>query len=155
MKKIIASIIIMLLCISLFGCSQTQEIIPTEEPTKAHSIAPTEEYLVEPEWAPIDCNITLNDKDNNIVVPSYDFLTFALEGSTDEDSRILLKLSDEATDMLKQNSESLTLTLTINDTPIEDVVISPDTFNGEFEIGASYSYQDTCDLATTIRGLFN
>ncbi len=155
MKILVSLLITVLLCFSLVGCSQTEEVIPTEEPTKAHSIAPTEEFLVEPEWAPIDCNITLNDAKGNIVVQSYDFLTFALVGNTDEDSKIKLKLSDEATDMLKSNNEDLTLTLNINDTAIEDVVISPSTFSGEFEIGESYSYQDTCDLATTIRGLFN
>ncbi len=153
MKKILSLLAVVLVCVSFCCCTNKEDITPTVEPTTTHTIPPTENASTEYEWAEIDCELALNDKGGNAVLYAEDFTTFAVAGSTDEDSRIIVKVTDEATDMINTIGAA-DLSLTINGESCDDVTF-PEEFTGEFEIGNNMTYEQVCELATTIRGLFN
>lgn len=150
-KKIAILLLAVMIVFTLSACAQsTDEVV---EETSAHTIPPTQAVTTDYEWAEIDCDITLTDADSNVVAFADDFEMFALVGTNDDDSCIRLKLSENATSMLCSVGEQ-TLTVSINSQVVDSVTISPDTFDGEFEICSDLSFESLCELATTIRGLF-
>lgn len=152
MKRILSIIAVTLVCVCFASCTN-KETPSTTDATIAHTLPPTENVSTEYEWAEIDCELAINDKDGNSVLYAEDFATFAVAGSTDEDSYIIIKVTDEATDMINTIGTS-DLSLTINNEVCYDVCF-PEEFTGEFEIGKAMTYEQVCELATTIRGLFN
>ncbi len=152
MKRILSIIAVTLVCVCFASCTN-KEAPSNTDATIAHTLPPTENVSTEYEWAEIDCELAINDKDGNAVLYAEDFTTFAVAGSTDEDSYIIIKVTDEATDMINTIGTS-DLSLTINDEVCDDVCF-PEEFTGEFEIGKAMTYEQVCELATTIRGLFN
>lgn len=149
MKKLISITILIMLCVLCTAC-QSNEIV---ESTTTHTLPPTEESVaIEPEWAPVDCDIALIDSNENTVVAAQDFETFAVIG-TDDNAYITIKVSDTAAQTLTSIS-SQELSLTINGEYISKVSIDASTFAGEIELGHDLDYNSLCELATTIRGLF-
>lgn len=134
------------------ACEKNTE--PTE-PTITHTLPPTENVSVDYEWVEIDCYMTISDADNNVIVNPEDFTTFAVVGSTDEDSYIIVKVSDEATATLNSVADKSQLFLLIGGDSFGDVSYGDGEFTGEIELGHSLPYEQVCNLATTIRGLFN
>lgn len=128
---------------------------PTTE-NLPHSIPATQPVVLEPEWAEIDCDISLVDADtSNIILMAEDFETFAVVGTTDEDSYIILKTSDEAVTMMQATSYVPTnLQLVVNGETKADISLDFATFNGEITFGEDMSYESLCELASIIRGLF-
>ncbi len=151
MKRFIALTLMIMLCVSLTACMGSTT--PTEE-ISTHTLPPTEALVtIEPEWAPVDCDIALVDIDGNAVFAADDFETFAVIGNDDTTSTyIAVRLSKDAASMLS-TMENPYLTLTISGEEITDTVIS--TATGEIELGHNMDYASLCELATTIRGLFN
>lgn len=152
MKKSILLILAILLCVfCCSACSKNDSNEPTDAP---HSLSPTLNASVEYEWAPIDCDIALVNNDSNIYVSEKDFETFAVVGSGDS-AYIILKVSDSATQQLNSLNSATMLSLTINGEKVDGVSISSVTFNGEIEFAHDMKYEQLCELANTIRGLFN
>ena len=151
MKRFFALTLIIMICLSLTACMGNTT--PTEE-ISTHTLPPTEASVtVEPEWAPVDCDIALVDINGNAVFAAEDFETFAVIGNDDTTSSyIIVRLSKDASSMLI-SMENPYLTLTINGEEITDTVIS--TATGEIELGHNMDYASLCELATTIRGLFS
>ncbi len=145
--------LILMICVVCTACAEPEVEIKNEE-TTAHTLPPTEIITVEPEWAEVDCDIALVDSDENIVVSAEDFETFAVIGTDDSTSYIAIKVSDEATSIVKAMS-SADLSLKIEGEYVEKDSIPTTNFTGEIKIGHDMSYQELCELATTIRGLFN
>lgn len=154
MKKLLCILAVVLVCASFCSCTNKGDTTPTAEPTTTHTLPPTENTTTEYEWAEIDCELALTDKDGNTVAYADDFETFAIVGSTDDDSYIIVKLTDEATDIINTTSDVSELSLSINGEVYSDVTF-PDEFTGEIEIGNNMTFEQVCELATTIRGLFN
>ncbi|MBE6824801.1 MAG: hypothetical protein E7513_05590 [Ruminococcaceae bacterium] len=145
--------LILMICVVCTACSSTKE--PTEE-TSAHTLPPTEATIAEPEWVEVDCDIALVDSDGAVVVPAVDFETFALVGTNDDDSYIKIKLNDSGYMSLIEYTSitSNTFYLYLNGEEIEEITYADDVPN-PIELGHDMSYQELCELATTIRGLFN
>ena len=155
MKKIIALMCVGLLAVSITACKNDPQ--PTEVPneTEVHTLPPTENISDDYEWAEIDCYMTISDADNNVIVNPEDFTTFAVVGSTDEDSYIIVKVTEQATEALNNVADKSQLFLLIGGDSFGDVSYGEGEFTGEIELGHSLPYDQVCNLATTIRGLFN
>ncbi len=155
MKKRLLLLItlIIMICVVCTACAEPENEVKSGE-TTVHTLPPTEVITVEPEWAEVDCDIALVDSEENIVVTAEDFETFAVIGADDSTSYIAIKVSDEATSMINAMS-STDLSLKIEGKFVEKDSIPTTNFTGEIEIGHDMSYQELCELATTIRGLFN
>ncbi len=153
MKKT-ALILCVIICV-LFTTACTKQKDPTTE-TLPHSIPATQPVVLEPEWAEIDCDISLVDVDtNSIILMAEDFETFAVVGTTDEDSYIILKTTDDAVNMMQATSYvPSNLQLVVNGETKADIAIDFATFNGEITFGEKLSYESLCELASIIRGLF-
>ncbi len=151
MKRFFAITLMIMLCVSLTACMGNTN--PTEE-ISTHTLPPTQASVtVEPEWAPVDCDIALVDTNGNAVFAADDFETFAVIGNDDTTSSyIIVRLTKDAASMLS-TMENPYLTLTINGEEITDTAIS--TATGEIELGNNMDYAALCELATTIRGLFD
>ena len=157
MKKytaiILALTLVLSLCLVFSGCKEEQ---PTAEPdTTTHTLPPTEAIDVEPEWAEVDCDIALfQTATSSPILYSEDFETFALVGTNDADSYIVLKLTDDAVNTIKSTQDLSDLQLIIYGDTVADIVIDPTSFTGEIKFGETYPYDSLCTLASTIRGLY-
>ncbi len=154
MKKLLAIFMIVLMCITLCACNNSPSTEPTEE-TSAHTLAPTQAENTQEEWVEIDCDISLKNADGVSIIGAPDFETFTLCGTNDEDSCIKLKLSEIAVEVLCSYTEPTVFYVYIGLDKIASANIDPATFDGVIEIGSDLSYNELCELATTIRGLFN
>ena len=85
----------------------------------------------------------------------FQLITFAVVGSNDEDSYVIVKVSDEATDALNNVADKSQLCFLIGGDSFGDVSYGDGEFTGEIELGRTLPYEQVCNLATTIRGLFN
>ncbi len=157
MKKLVSITIIVALCVLMCACSTTTVAPPLEEETTTHTLPPTQSETAEPEWAEVDSDIILSSGEE-IVVGTQDFETFALMGSNDEDSYIILKVNDSGhKNILEYTSiTSNTLYLYLNGEEIEELTIDPytDDVPMTIEFGHDKSYEELCELASIIRGLF-
>ncbi|MBQ2971078.1 MAG: hypothetical protein IJE16_00835 [Ruminococcus sp.] len=153
MKKT-ALILCIIFCV-LFTTACSGQEDPTTE-TLPHSIPATQPVVLEPEWAEIDCDISLVDADtSNILLMAEDFETFAVVGTTDEDSYIVLKTTSDAVSMMQATSYVPTnLQLVVNGETKADITIDFSSFNGEITFGEDMTYESLCELASIIRGLF-
>lgn len=151
MKKLSLIATIIMMCVLFCACAQ--ETV-TETENTAHTLPPTQSIVTEPEWAEIDCDIALLDNSSNLILSSTDFETFAVVGSTDDDSYILLKVSEQATEMLLTMQDKNELYITVNGEVVASANIDTATFDGEITVGEDMTYDSLCELATTIRGLF-
>lgn len=156
MKRFIALTLIIMLCVSLTACMGNTT--PSEE-ISTHTLPPTEASVtVEPEWAEVDSDIALTDGENNIVVAAIDFETFALVGTNDDDSYIKIKLNDSGYKNLVEYTTytSNTLYLYLNGEKIDELTFDTytDSAPNPFEFGHDISYNELCELAGAIRGLF-
>ena len=149
MKKLTIILTAILLCVIFAGCASNTE--PTE-PSVSHTIPPIEETTSEYEWAEIECELALTDSEGNTLLYSEDFTYFAVVGSTDEDSYIVLQLTEDAQAMLS-SVDTTAVSLTIYGDTVSDVKVSDDKSTVTF--GNSIPYATLCEYATTIRGLFN
>lgn len=151
MKKLTIIALVIMTCILFCACGEKEE----KEPNTTHTIPPTQAAVAEPEWAEVDCDIILANPENmETILYAEDFETFAVIGTTDEDSYIKIKVTDEATKMIKTLGELPTLQLIVNGDTIADITIDPATFNGEIEFGEDTPYEVLCQCASFIRGLF-
>lgn len=153
MKK--AALILCIIICVLFTTACTQQEESTTE-TLPHSIPATQPVVSEPEWAEIDCDISLVDADTNTVyLMAEDFETFAVVGTTDADSYTVLKIADESVAVLKTTSyQPSNLQLVVNGETKGDITVDFATFNGEITFGEDMTYESLCELASIIRGLF-
>ena len=155
MKKIIAAVMALALLLSLVGCGSAPEpptepvtAAPTEPPPQMHTVAPTAAEP-EPEWAPVDCDISL-ESDGETVVDSSGFEYFAIVGSED-DSMLSFKLSELSSKLLKSRGEDSVYTLVLNGKEIGSAV--PDESYEELILDEKLPYEYLCELATSIRGV--
>ena len=151
MKKALLILMIAAIALCAVGCSKESDNTSTEPATEAGTqlhVIPPSDAISEPEWAPVDCDITLQS-DTMQYADSAGILTFALVGSTDEDCELRFSLDEAVTAALSAgatdcfftvNGERLNGTVTFNDACTEA------TLKG------GYSYEETCKLANTIRG---
>lgn len=153
MKKLTLIILTVLLCVMFTACAEKEPDI-TEE-TTAHTIPNTLPAVVEPEWAQVDCDIALVDADTNTVILSAeDFTIFAVIGTTDEDSYIILQTTEDGKGTVNALTEVPALQLVVNGETKADVTFEAGNFTGEIEFGHAIPYQALCELASTMRGLF-
>lgn len=150
MKKLTILLLTVLMCVFFAGCQGDTQ--PSAEPTESHTIAPTEISTTEYEWAQIECEISLFDSEGNTILYSEDFTNFAVVGNTDADSYIILQLTDDAQSMLSTIDTS-SVSLAIYGDTMADVKVSEDKSTVTF--GNSIPFESLCEIATTIRGLFN
>ena len=155
MKKLIAFLCVILMAICMTACNNTSDTTETIAETQTHTLPPTESVSDDYEWAEIDCTMTITDSENNIVVYPEEFTTFAVVGSTDEDSYVIVKVSEEATTAINNVADKSHLFFLIGGDSFGDVSYGEGEFNGEIILGKSLPYDQVCNLATTIRGLFN
>lgn len=155
MKKFIAIICVVLLAVSFTACKNDTQPTEATNETEVHTLPPTESVPDEYEWAEIDCYMTICDQDNNVIVAPEEFTTFAVVGSTDEDSYVIVKVTDEATATINNVTDKSQLILLIGGDSFGDVSYGDGEFTGEIELGHSLPYEQVCNLATNIRGLFN
>ena len=144
--------LILSLCVVLTGCKEEKTPAPD---TTTHTLPPTQATIAEPEWAEVLCDIALFETATNTpVILNDDFDTFALVGSNDADSYIVLKVTEDALNTIKTNQSLSDLQLIINGDTVADIVIDPATFTGEIKFGETYPYDSLCTLASQIRGLY-
>lgn len=156
MKRILALLCVAILVFSLTACKGNSDVTDTTtQATEMHTLPPTENVSTDYEWAEIDCYMTISDYENNAIANPEDFTTFAMVGSTDEDSYIIVKVSEEATTALNNVADKSQLLLLIGGDSFGDVSYGEGEFTGEIELGHSMTYEQVCELATTLRGLFN
>lgn len=155
MKRFIALLCVIILAFCITACGNEAETTTPTDATIIHTLPPTENVSTDYEWAEIDCYMTISDYDNNAIAGPEDFTTFAMVGSTDEDSYIIVKVSDSATDALNNIADKSQLMLLIGGDSFGDVSYGEGEFTGEIELGHSMTYEQVCELATTLRGLFN
>lgn len=152
MKKIVSWILIALLGLILAGCANGPTAEPTAEPTEpepqAHTIAPS--TPVEPEWAPVDCALTLEDNDN-LYAEGEDFRYFALIGTTDEDCELRFMLDEVTAAMLREQNADNAYFITVNGTRLGNANLNEDCT--EASVKGQLSYDEMTAMATTIRGL--
>lgn len=152
MKKLTIIILAIIMCVTFSACTKTETAV---EETTTHAIPATQPVIAEPEWAEVDCDIALIDANTNTtVLYGEDFTKFAVMGTTDEDSYIVIETTDEAKDVINSMTEIPTLQLVINGDTRGDIVIKVGTFTGEISFGHDFPYETLCQLAITIRGLF-
>ncbi len=152
MKKLTVILLAILMCMVLGACNESQN--PIDE-TTTHTIPATQPVVAEPEWAEVDCDIALIDPDTNTtILYGEDFSTFAVIGTTDEDSYITIKTTDMATNIVNSMADIPALQLIVNGETKGDVIIEAGSFDGEITFGHDYPYEALCELASTIRGLF-
>lgn len=151
MKKLLIFTAIIMMCICMAAC--VADTTPTEE-TSTHTLPPTETVAnLEPEWAEIDCNIKLINADSQVILSAEDFETFAVVGTNDDDSYIVVKVTDQAIDTVK-SSDLSNSTISINDEYSSAISIDTETFEGKIEFGYEWSYDELCLIASSIRGLY-
>lgn len=157
MKKFTAIVLVLTLILSLSlvltGCQEDEKTSAPD--TTTHTLPPTQATIAEPEWAEVSCDIALFETATNTpILVNEDFQTFALVGSNDEDSYIILKVSEDAVNTVKSTQELSDLQLIINGDTVADLVIDPETFTGEIKFGENHPYDSLCVLASQIRGLY-
>ena len=156
MKKLLIPLLIAAIALCFAACGKKSEPTATEQPTaqpstQRHTVPPTEQ-TPKLEWAPVDCDIALHSSDG-IAVEAADFLTFALDGSTDKDCKLRFSLSETAAGVLAaQQTDPFNLYLTVNGDPLKGKLSFSDDYT-ELVMQGNYSYDEMCRLATTIRGL--
>ena len=144
--------LILSLCVVLTGCKEEKTPAPD---TTTHTLPPTQATIAEPEWAEVLCDIALFETATNTpVILNDDFDTFALVGSNDADSYIVLKVTEDALNTIKTNQSLSDLQLIINGDTVADIAIDPATFTGEIKFGENHPYDSLCILASQIRGLY-
>ena len=150
MKRIIVLIAI-LAVISLAACG-AEPLPPTEAPTEPvpqlHTLAPTE-AVAEPEWVPVDSDLTL-ERGGEVYAQGEDFERFAL---VEDDGVFCLKfgLGEFACAVLGSQGSVEGFSLALNGEDIGGVSLSADC--AELTLIGDYTYDELCVLATRIRGL--
>ena len=152
MKKLVLILLALIMCTAFVGCNNQNE--NNEETKTKHTVPATDAINDELEWAGILCDLQLNDSSGQCVLLSNDFEMFALSGSTDTDSYITMKVTDDAAKMLKALPQSEQMTLLINNIEVAKITIDPKTFDGKFEFGHSDSFSQLCEYSNIIRGLY-
>ena len=155
MKKALIFLLILITASLVVGCSQQTDSPKADEPTAApstqlHTLPPADVER-EPEWAPVDCEISLDSSDA-VYAENSDFLTFALIGSSDEDCALRFTLNDETAAMLKKESAGVDFYPVVNGKTLKGAVTFNDDFT-EMTVTGGCSYTEMCALATEIRGL--
>ena len=157
MKKTTAFILVLTLilsaCMLITGCSKDEQ--PPQVDNTTHTLPPTQAVTVEPEWAEVNCNIALIDASTNTtIISGEDFDIFAVYGTTDEDSYISIKVTQEATDIINSAQDLSEVQLVINGDTVGDITLKPGSFTGEIAFGHDFPYENLCILASSIRGLY-
>lgn len=155
MKKILILLTLCAVCLAFASCKDDTPA-NSQQPSAApkHTVAPTDVIHNELEWAPVDCDITLNTKDSQPVLINDDFDTFALVGNTDEDSHIVIKLTDDAASALKTMTELSDMPLLINNVEVAKITIDKNTFNGEITFGEKDTISQLQEYANIMRALY-
>ncbi len=153
MKRYLIVFLTIITAVLAAGCSKqsaTQTEPAAEPSTQLHTIPPTETGM-QPEWAPVDCEITLESSDS-VYAEGSDFQTFALVGNSDETCALHFILDDVTAAMLSQQDAGISYYVTVNGKVLKSEV----TFNSDFTeltLKGGYTYSEMCALATEIRGL--
>lgn len=153
MKRIILSLTLVILCLTFAGCKEEEAAPPAPTQTQMHTIPPTEEINSELEWAPVDCDIVLNNSESQPVLYGDDFDTFALVGTNDDDSYIVIKLSEDATNAVKAMEKSDDMPLLIDNVEVAKISLDPTNFNGEITFGIDDTILKLQEYANTMRAL--
>ncbi|MBQ0097464.1 MAG: hypothetical protein KBS62_00800 [Oscillospiraceae bacterium] len=153
MKKIILLLFVCLLVLSLCSCGGSNT--PTEsKETVLHTVAPTDAVTLE--WCPVDCPISLADENGSTILSKEDFLTFAMDSTSNSTPTLRFKISELARDLLStyiKSSPDKKYILKINSDDVAEVSdTSKLATSCEFSVSIS-SYEKCCELATKIRGL--
>ncbi len=147
MKKTTLLIIVALLCVLLVSCKKE-----TPPENTLHTMPPTENSSLEPEWAQIDCDIALLDSNLEVVLLMDSFDTFALV--EDNESYIIVRVTDDAKKQLCSATTINDYSITLENEVIADVTVDPDTFNGEFIIGKGMPTEDVYILCDRFRNFY-
>ena len=150
MKRIIV-LFSVLAVVMLAACGAQPEPVteaPTEPEPQLHTVAPTE-AVAEPEWAPVDSELSL-ERDGQIYAQGEDFVSFALVGDGDS-VKLMFELSELAAGVLSSQDDPSGFTLSLNGEAIGSAVLSSDCT--ELTLDGEHSYEELCELATVIRGL--
>lgn len=142
-----------ILALLTVGCSDNsakKADKPTEEPATVLHTVPSTEQSAQLEWAPVDCEITLESSDS-VYAERSDFLTFALVGNSNDNCALRFTLDDATASMLSEQGAKTAYYLTVNGRVLGgEVSLSEDC--SELTL-TGYSYAEICALATEIRGL--
>lgn len=151
MKRLTLLILAVLISLTITACSQKEVV----EETTTHTIPATQPPVTEPEWAQVDCDISLADPESgNTILYAEDFTNFAVMGTTDEDSYIVLQTTEDAKNFVNSLAEISTLQIIINGNSKDDIVIKAGEFTGEIAFGHNLPYEALCQLASSMRGLY-
>ena len=153
MKRFVIILTLIILCLSFTACKE-EAVKETPTQPEKHTIAPSEIINNELEWAAVDCDIALNNAQAEPVLMGDDFDTFALCGSNDEDSYIVIKLSDDATKAVKTMPETENMPLLINNVEVAKINIDPANFNGEITFGENDTINQLQEYANIMRALY-
>lgn len=146
---IIAAIILTLLLAACGGDNSTQHAsAPAEPSAQMHTVAPAAEPN-EPEWAHIDREMTLEDRDN-LYAKGSDFVCFTLVGS-DDSAEIRFRLDDVTAGMLRAQSPDNEYYVTMDGERIGGARLNEDC--DELTLTGDFTYRKLCELANRIRGL--
>lgn len=151
MKRwILCLAVIAALLLTACGGAQTPAptAAPTEPPTQLHTVAPGASGQ-EPEWASVECMMTLED-DDNLYAKGSDFVSFALIGGEDA-AELRFRLDEVTATMLRDQSKDNAYYVTMDDQRIGDVVLNESC--DELTLVGDRSYEELCTLANRIRGL--
>ncbi len=152
MKKIALIMLALVMLTAFVGCDTSDD--KTQETKPQHTVPPTDTINSSVEWASVLCDLQLNDSKNEPVIIGDDFEMFALMGSTDTDSYITIKVSDNAKEIIKAMPDCNNMKLLINNVEVATISIDPATFDGEIEFGHSDTFSQLCEFANIIRGLY-
>ncbi len=152
MKKLALILLALIMCTAFVGCNNHNE--QTKQTNTKHTVPATDAINSELEWAQILCDLQLNDSKGQPVLLTNDFEMFALTGSTDTDSYITIKVTDDATNMLKALKQAEQMSLLINNIEVAKVTIDPNSFDGKFDFGHDDSFSQLCEYSNIIRGLY-
>ena len=144
-----AAILLAVIMTACAGNTAPQVTEPEPQP-QLHTVAPASTEPT-PEWAHVDAAMVLEDADN-IYARGTDFVCFALIGNSDS-ARIVFKLDDVTAGMLREQSADNAYYLTMNDERIGDAELNKNC--DEVTLVGDYSYEKLCELANSIRGLWN
>lgn len=154
MKKVWILLMIAVFAIGMVGCSDqksdNKDETTGEAATQLHTVPPAD-TTSEPEWAPVDCNITLQS-DTQLYADSADFMTFALVGSTDEDCELRFAFDETAAAKLAQAGIGADCYITVDSRQLNGSL----TFNSDYteaSLKGGYTYAEMCELASAIRGV--
>ena len=154
MKRFLSILMIAAVALLMFGCSKSDDKQSSDTSSASAAEAETRPFgkTAEPEWAPVDCEISLYSG-NLVYAQNADFPTFAIVGDSDVNCALLFTVDKTAAAVLSMNQdEGIKYALSVNGDELTGTVSFNDDFT-EMTFKGAYSYEDMCSIASVIRGL--